>query len=718
MRSSPLQSAFLLTAGCAAASDEAVLYLGNPLRPWTGAEGLIPDEQGDLIFDTSICFSGAGTVRAVSAHMEESRPIGTWPDFYVLQPRGGTFWLIGATTDISQAVGWAPTHLSFQRPLLVQPGDCLGWHTNRSNGLHIASITTWQQPGEPPLMTSKAATAISAGAIIEDRPNIGDVFDFKQIRHAMYSLQAEFLPEPTGFMQAALTRLEHGPTKQRHWTETVSGLSTEQMKTLCWPHGYTFAPRDCCVPSGQGRRFCFAFTKNIKLFHEDCCTEEIVGPAVAWTPKHAEHFLHSNFRLVDPRTGTPSALSDSDVTVDLFVRTAHKKRHELDLLIESVAIFWPAQWGVIVALDATEADDALCKSMPPWVKCISIDKPPFYEEMRNTPGAQPLGMLEKEWSECWADRHSSADFIAIIDSDIVFTSFVLPQLLFQAGPKPIIMGHASHRLFVATVSALRIEWVAEFMDNFPLLIRRSHFRRLRDYIIRVYKAEESSLDPFDAAFMPFVKRVIREGVKMKKQPEVMCFHSMMGTFLYHFHRDSYVWSIRYGHLTSVSPRHTCPRLRVAHHVSYWGLQNWMAQYGYPFKQLKFGTTPAMVSDAAYRSRASALVLAGMCAVRWVRPEGGSPGHLLNEDGQRRPLLIDVNSTWEPVGPGLQDVQYDLCSRGTGLAEGNAAIEDRLLGHTFPAERWTELEAAHCGPHTPRRLLLQYRKLMALHVFIP
>lgn len=44
----------------------------------------------------------------------------------------------------------------------------------------------------------------------------------------------------------------------------------------------------------------------------------------------------------------------------------------------------------------------------------------------------------QEWSECWADRHSSADFIAICDSDVVFHTFGLPQLMFQppaAGPR-------------------------------------------------------------------------------------------------------------------------------------------------------------------------------------------------------------------------------------------------------------------------------------------
>lgn len=41
------------------------------------------------------------------------------------------------------------------------------------------------------------------------------------------------------------------------------------------------------------------------------------------------------------------------------------------------------------------------------------------------------GLIWKEWSECWADRHSSAEFIAVCDSDVVLSTFGIPQLLFQ-----------------------------------------------------------------------------------------------------------------------------------------------------------------------------------------------------------------------------------------------------------------------------------------------
>ncbi|CAE7209213.1 unnamed protein product [Symbiodinium sp. CCMP2592] len=185
-------------------------------------------------------------------------------------------------------------------------------------------------------------------------------------------------------------------------------------------------------------------------------------------------------------------------------------------------------------------------------------------------------MIEKEWSECWADNFSTADYIAVTDSDVVFTSFVLPSLLFEPGPskpRPIVMGHSELEVFLATVLALRLVWVAEFMDNFPLVIHRAHFGSFRQILVLLYGKQPS--DDFDSVFVPYLKGIWEESEKrLAKEPETICFHSMMGSFLYFKYQDWYAWSIRHGWIRSVPLEHTCPRLRVAHHVPYWGMENW------------------------------------------------------------------------------------------------------------------------------------------------
>ncbi|CAE7517610.1 unnamed protein product [Symbiodinium natans] len=301
-------------------------------------------------------------------------------------------------------------------------------------------------------------------------------------------------------------------------------------------------------------------------------------------------------------------------------------------------------------------------------------KPPFYDELLTLPKAVNfVGMIEKEWSESWADNFSTADYIAVIDSDVVFTSFVLPSLLFEPGPhglRPIVMGHSAHEVFPATVLALRLVWVAEFMDNFPLVIHRQHFASLRRVLVMLYGAHES--DDFDSVFVPYLKGVWEESSKsLAKLPECICFHSMMGSFLYHRYKEFYAWSIRHGHVKSLPAEHCCPRLRVAHHVPYWGMENWMARWGYHYKQLKFAIawkSPASVGDLAYRQRSAALMFAGLCAVRWAQ------GNTSLARGRDR--LVAINSSWRITDVGMLDAQHDLCVQGLALLEGRGTWEDR------------------------------------------
>ena len=112
------------------------------------------------------------------------------------------------------------------------------------------------------------------------------------------------------------------------------------------------------------------------------------------------------------------------------------------------------------------------------------------------------------------------------------------------------------------------------MDSFPLVVKRSHFRTLRRRIVSLY-GQDLTLNAtefdehFDESFVRYLVRV-RELSEQVGGVECPSFHSMMGSVLWSFHRQEYVWSIRHGHLTGVPLQHTCPRLRVAQHAASWG----------------------------------------------------------------------------------------------------------------------------------------------------
>eukprot|EP00933_Yihiella_yeosuensis_P004473 TRINITY_DN108845_c0_g1_i2.p1 TRINITY_DN108845_c0_g1~~TRINITY_DN108845_c0_g1_i2.p1 ORF type:complete len:194 (-),score=16.84 TRINITY_DN108845_c0_g1_i2:57-608(-) len=175
----------------------------------------------------------------------------------------------------------------------------------------------------------------------------------------------------------------------------------------------------------------------------------------------------------------------------------------------------------------------------------------------------------------------------------------------------------------------------------------------------------------------------------------------------------YIWSIRHGHLTEVPLEHTCPRLRAAHHVSYWGRENWMTFKEYPYRHFQSGTNT--FATAAYITRAMSFIYAGMCSLRWG---SSSEESLKQRSGERSHRSVGVNQTWRTTNLGFIDVQRDFCSHSLGLMEGTASMEARLLSRNFPVMTWTPEESAHCGPLQPERLLVEYRRLMAALIYIP
>ena len=183
------------------------------------------------------------------------------------------------------------------------------------------------------------------------------------------------------------------------------------------------------------------------------------------------------------------------------------------------------------------------------------------------------------------------------------------------------------------------------MDSFPLVVNRSHFQTLRRRIVSLYgedlpqNASESEI--FDASFLRYVQRVRELSEPGGESP---CFHSMIGSTLWFFHREEYVWSIRHGHLSQLPLQHTCPRLRVAQHAAYWGRENWMSYGGLPYKHLSIGGRPAVLSDVAYAARSSTLILAGLCALPWMETNA-SPTSLLNRRKHDEISPMDTLLVW-------------------------------------------------------------------------
>ena len=706
-----------------------VLEVGNPLVSWASSDNEAED-VGSVVLDLSICFQFPGSVHAVRAVLTDGEDVAeALPIFVMLEhveAQSGAVWKVTATSDASPgSPRGRPTRLRLSEPLFARPGQCLGWFTPRDrrsakpNRIGFTDAVSFGQRWMHP--DGKDKLDLSALAEAPYPPNTlreGSQLSFHNLYRRRYALVAEQEPSRHSFHHYALSQFLRRTGKSDSRVPAAGN---------CWS-GTT--PEMCCVPAGTGTPWCFDAVYTYEL----CCTPSAAGVS-GWTP--TEHSLPPSMLMqLQPNLVEPHGLSLSPrpvLSVDLFVRTYHAKMQELMHLLHSVAFFWPADWGVVVVLDGDSIEDEhACTLLPRWVRCILQPMPAFLVDLQTSfshvdpfghvGGARrQRGLVWKEWTECWADKYSKAQFIAICDSDVVLTTFGLPQLMFQpAGPassqvRPVIWAHADNAQFPNTVAALGLPLQAEFMDGFPLVIQRRHFQSLRRHIGWLYGESEknSSSRDFNSAFVRFFARVrvLSEGA------ECPSFHSMMGSLLWVYHRAQYVWSIRHGHLGGVALEHTCPRLRVAQHVAYWGKENWISYARLPEKHLKVGGHPAVLSEVAYAARATALILSGLCAAQWMEVNT-SKFRSFSHSRQNFTYFTSATGHGRPQVPdaGLLEVQRDLCSHGLRLAEGRAELEERLLARSFPGQRWTSTEAMHCGSLQPEKLLSAYRDMMQTIVF--
>lgn len=339
-----------------------------------------------------------------------------------------------------------------------------------------------------------------------------------------------------------------------------------------------------------------------------------------------------------------------------------------------------------------------------------------------------MGMVWKEWSECWADKFSSADFIAIMDSDVVLTTFATPYLLFNTAPdaqlRSVIWGHSHENYFPSTLDQLQLPNLIDFMDSFPLTIRRQDFPYIRRRILALFGQNTSAPEgrrgtDFDWAFIAYVHSVHAASIARGHSGECPSFHAIAGSLLWYGpQRDKYDWYIRHGHLVGVPLELTCPRLHVAYHVSYWNHEG-TENYDVPSLKPSLQALNPLAS-VGYAVRATALIMAGLCEMPWRQRERMLWKKELRRQHRRPSFILPWNATRAlgPSGLGLEDVHRDLCEHGSRLVTGASDPFQRLLSWRFPAAAVSEEEAAYCRDRRPSALRAAYRRLMGSLAFTP
>eukprot|EP00668_Euglena_longa_P032784 GGOE01042232.1.p1 GENE.GGOE01042232.1~~GGOE01042232.1.p1 ORF type:complete len:661 (+),score=136.61 GGOE01042232.1:60-2042(+) len=243
----------------------------------------------------------------------------------------------------------------------------------------------------------------------------------------------------------------------------------------------------------------------------------------------------------------------------------------LTILLESLEWFWPAEYArLVVVLDDESPRDHtfgdFLSHIHPYPR-IAFQPDPG-DVFPSKICGRSKGYDRQMWSGFYADLYSEEDIIAIVDDDCLFVTPVTPDDLFEDGfprvigkqtvwmeaeGKYLVKGVDNGRWAYTTERLLKLRQAADFMWNFPVLIRRSTFIGCRRWIAHVHNST------FNEAFTKMAAGLGRG--------ESYCQINVILNYAWYFQRNQYKW-----HLQSVpgsmyqNGTYNTPHVRLGTHA--------------------------------------------------------------------------------------------------------------------------------------------------------
>uniref|UniRef100_A0A7S1NC01 Spondin-like TSP1 domain-containing protein n=1 Tax=Eutreptiella gymnastica TaxID=73025 RepID=A0A7S1NC01_9EUGL len=315
------------------------------------------------------------------------------------------------------------------------------------------------------------------------------------------------------------------------------GIQPILASIMGWPHSNSFKLTD------QERRY-------VKTYPVKASKDESVAAGLQLFPDSLRQKWEGWIALpdktpVDAQKPKWSALPP----VSLWVRChAPGAKKFLTLLLESMEWFWPAGYGkLVVVLDDESARDHTFGDFLHHVK------PHPQIRYQPDPGdifpskicGRSKGYDRQMWSGFYADLYTDDDLIAIVDDDCLFVTPVAPEDLFEDGKprvigkqtvwmedegKYLVKGVDNGRWAYTTERMLRLKQAADFMWNFPILIKRSTFIGVRRWVAHVHNST------FDEAFTKLADTLQRG--------ESYCQINVILNYAWYFQREEYKWHLQ------------------------------------------------------------------------------------------------------------------------------------------------------------------------------
>ena len=215
--------------------------------------------------------------------------------------------------------------------------------------------------------------------------------------------------------------------------------------------------------------------------------------------------------------------SNTDMEIYLRMSTINpvwQKFYE-SVLVQSMKYFWPANVSMVLVLDQERPDDhAFAESAQ---KAFPFPRPCFMDPI-TVAGFTGYDRMQRDMF--YPERCTSKKYVAFVDTDTMFITRVIPELLFSEG-KPIIVGFYGNiwddgygLIAQTTANIFMTKEVMRCKSNFPVIFKVQHLVKLRQYLEKIHK-------------LTFDEVLITKKATHLSQFNLMCQYVWM------FHRDEY-----------------------------------------------------------------------------------------------------------------------------------------------------------------------------------
>ena len=201
---------------------------------------------------------------------------------------------------------------------------------------------------------------------------------------------------------------------------------------------------------------------------------------------YSDNLLFQNYQLFVGKHREKIKKAWEGKRICLLIRTFHGDFPILNMTLLSSSIFWPDSLGekVIIFDYGEEKYKKYCEERG-W---------DFYTERFDDP--IKTGFVGKQWSNFYPEKYcKKSDYVAISDTDAIFSTYVSPDLLFNRSGFPYIQVSKTFQkhLWKDVDKILNVPYHLNGMVKLPFLMKIKHIIQCRNYIIKLFNQNLSSI---------------------------------------------------------------------------------------------------------------------------------------------------------------------------------------------------------------------------------